>query len=54
MKFLANGKTETFTVCLQLSIQYNQNIYIGCEEKETLPFVYDLYTDDKRRIENQR
>ena len=24
----ANGKNETFTVCLQLSVQYSENNYI--------------------------
>ena len=28
MTFTANGKNETFAVCLQLSVQYNQNILI--------------------------
>ena len=31
MKFTANGKNETFAVCLHLSVQWNQNIYICCE-----------------------
>ena len=28
MAFTANGKNETFSVCLQLSVQQNQNICI--------------------------
>ena len=28
MTFTANGKNETFAVCLQLSVQENQNICI--------------------------
>ena len=50
----ANGKNETFAYCLQLSVQYSENIYLWCIVGDIRPFLCDLFKDYKKEIKNQR
>ena len=55
MTFTANGKNETFAVCLQLPVQENQNILFAVNSKRHFCVcVCDLFKDCKKRIENHR